>query len=487
MKPGIILFTVLCIPFLAFSATIYVPDHYPTIQQAIDAAVNGDTIIVRPGTYVENIDYNGKIISLKSELGPEKTIIDGNQAGNVVMIGFDLGPETILEGFTITNSGASGSGIACRSPAVIRNNIITGNTALSGGGIACWEAATITKNKIVGNTSHYGGGIHCKSEPTIIDNIISDNTGSSIGGGMYCLDASPVIAGNIISNNSTGWGGGINCNNSFPTFTNNIISGNTGSDWGGGISSFNSSILIDNNTIAGNKVINFSGGGIYSKTSSIVVVNTIFWNNEAPTGPEISIKSTSTLAIDYSNVKGGQPFVYVDPGCTLNWGAGMIDADPLFVDPANNDFHLTYNSPCRNTGDNTAVTEPFDFEGDPRPAWSGTVDMGADEFYTHLYCMGDFFPNGSIEGKLVGTPGTSPVGLFMGSGVLDPPVPTIWGNFHLQSPWLLIPLVPVPGDGVLVLPATIPATPAAPYDLPVQALIGLAPDSLTNLFVMEIR
>jgi hypothetical protein len=478
----------LAIPALAFSATIYVPDHYPTIQQAIDAAVNGDTIIVRPGTYVENIDYNNKIITLESELGPEVTVIDGNQAGNVVKIGFDLGPETVLDGFTITNSGASGSGVACASPAVIKNNIITGNTALAGGGIVSWEAATIANNKIVGNSSYYGAGLHFKGEPTIIGNIIADNTADGIGGGMYCLDASPVIAGNIISGNWTdGWGGGINCNNSTPIFTNNIICGNTAEGSGGGINSFHSTIFIDNNTITGNKAIDSDGGGICANSTSTTVVNTLLWNNEGEDGPEICIRSSSTLTIDYSDVKGGQSFVYVGPSSTLNWGSGMIDADPLFVDPANSDFHLTYDSPCRNTGDNSAVTELYDFEGDPRIAWSGTVDMGADEFYTHLYCMGDFTPSGSIVGKLVGLPGTFPVGLFFGSGVLDPPVTTIWGNFHLQAPWLLIPLIPIPGNGVLALPATIPATPPAPYDLPMQALIGLNPDSLTNLFVLDVR
>jgi hypothetical protein len=75
----------------------------------------------------------------------------------------------------------------------------------------------------------------------------------------------------------------------------------------------------------------------------------------------------------------------------------------------------------------------------------------------------------------------------MGADVLEPPLPTVWGYFHLQSPWLLIPLVPIPANGVLVLPATIPASPSAPYDLPMQALIGLQPDSLTNLFVLEVR
>jgi hypothetical protein len=71
--------------------------------------------------------------------------------------------------------------------------------------------------------------------------------------------------------------------------------------------------------------------------------------------------------------------------------------------------------------------------------------------------------------------------------VLDPPQSTAWGNFFLQPPWLLLPLVPIPAEGVLILPATIPMSPPAPYDLPMQALIGLDPDSLTNLFVLEIR
>ena len=58
------------------AATIYVPDDYPTIQGAINAAVDFDTIIVRPGTYVENIDFAGKAITVKSEDGPDVTVID---------------------------------------------------------------------------------------------------------------------------------------------------------------------------------------------------------------------------------------------------------------------------------------------------------------------------------------------------------------------------------------------------------------------------
>jgi len=77
--------------------------------------------------------------------------------------------------------------------------------------------------------------------------------------------------------------------------------------------------------------------------------------------------------------------------------------------------------------------------------------------------------------------GASP--LFIGSGIMDPPMQHSWGDFYLESPWLLFPLVPIPADGVLVIPATLPSTPA-PYDIPMQALIGW---ELSNLFVVEVR
>ena len=86
----------------------------------------------------------------------------------------------------------------------------------------------------------------------------------------------------------------------------------------------------------------------------------------------------------------GQESCYVASGCILNWGAGMIDADPLFVESAINDYHILNDSPCKDAGDNSIVpTEtPVDFEADPRIAYS-VVDMGADEFHTHLYFIGD--------------------------------------------------------------------------------------------------
>jgi hypothetical protein len=128
----------------------------------------------------------------------------------------------------------------------------------------------------------------------------------------------------------------------------------------------------------------------------------------------------------------------------------------------------------------------YDFEGDDRDAYL-FPDIGADEFHRHLYVTGDAEPEGFIKAKIVGQPGTWPVGLFIGSGVLEPPVQTSWGHFRLLSPWHLIPLPPIPGNGVLVLPATIPAHPPAPYNLHLQALIGLETDSLSNVYVLRVR
>jgi hypothetical protein len=407
--------------------TIQVPGDQPTIQAAIDAAAGGDIVVVASGTYAENIDFLGKAITVISASGAATTIIDGNQKGSTVLFAGGEGPDSVLDGFTL------------------RNGIGT-------------ELAPLYE---------YGGGILCKnvSSPLIRNNIIIENY-ASFGGGIYCSS------------------------DSFPEAANNIIFDNV-ADWaGGGILCIEASMMIENCTIHGNSA-SLGGGGIYCiGNSTIDAVNSIFWENAAPKGPDIAVRSAaapSMFTISFSNVKNGPAAVHVDPGCTLDWGPGMIDSDPLFVDAGNGDFHLTFQSPCRASGDNSAPGLPFvDFEGDPRIA-HGTVDMGADEFYTHLYCTGEFTPGGSIAGKLAGLPGTTPVGLFLGAGVLDPPHATAWGNFHLQAPWLMIPLVPIPSNGVLVLPATIPATPPAPYNLFTQALIGLQPDSLTNVLVLEVR
>jgi len=421
MRPAILFAIILLCP-VCFAATLHVPDDYPTIQEAIDVAANGDIILVAPDTYVENINFLGKDIKVKSEKGPGVTVINGNRMGSVVTFQSEESIDAILEGFHLTNGFSN-----------------------AGGGILCENSApTIVGNTISFNESGYdGGGILCNSsDALILNNSIQHNWAAKSGGGIWCgsgLSPSPTIINNLISSNiASGWeGGGIYVN-------------------GEGMSP-----VIINNTIVKN--ISYGNGGGFRMTINSPVCNTIVWGNQ----PD---QIHGYGDVTFCDVQGGWP------------GTGNIDADPLFVESLVGDYHLTWQSGCRNAGNNSMVIEVQDFEGDPRIGF-GTVDIGADEFYTHFYCTGDFNPNGTIRGKLVGLPSTSPVGLFIGTDILDPPLSHPWGNFYLKAPWMAIPLFPIPSNGVLTIPERIPPIPS-PYDIPMQALIGW---ELSNLFVLNVR
>ena len=109
-----------------------VPRHYPTIQAAIDHAANGDTITVAPGTYFERIHYGGRSIVLRSEEGPEETVIDAQYQGLAVEFGSGCDPSTTFEGFTVTHGAAVGTSFtaglwADDSSGCVRNNIFLRN------------------------------------------------------------------------------------------------------------------------------------------------------------------------------------------------------------------------------------------------------------------------------------------------------------------------------------------------------------------------
>jgi parallel beta-helix repeat protein len=584
-RPVLAILLACFLPAAALSKTIHVPGHYAKIQQAIQAAGTGDTIIVAPGTYDENIDFLGKAVTLTSNGGPEATIIDGRATGTVVTFDDGEGKDSVLQGFTVTNGSGTatlyldrrGGGIYCRnlSSPTINGNNICGNHADIGGGIYCEDASPeirantiesntaggcggiyledcaplITKNTVSNNTSvNYGGGIQCvDGSPEISDNLIIGNAGTS-GGGIYIsLYSSPLISGNTITGNSAleGQGGGIFAtSNAYPTITHNTITENV-SNSGGGISCFHkSSAIIINNLIANNTAVSFSGGGIscwqtecdplitnnllidnnafdkgggiYCYQSSPLIanstliknqalygggiachtdaspeiVNTILWSNTANYGKEISATKVLTgfachPVISYSDVEGGQSSTYIVSTCSLDWGQGMINADPLFINAPAGDFHLRYASPCRDAGTNAGKNLPNDdFEGDPRVA-IGDMDIGADEFHPHLYCTGEAAPGNLITIHLVDLPGTSPVVLWIGTGILDPPMTTGYGDWYLAFPLLLqANLSSIPSGGVLSLPHTLPPDTPTPWDIPLQ---GGAGTNLTNLCIIEIR
>jgi hypothetical protein len=380
---------------------IRVPDDKPTIQSAIDAAAAGDTVLVASGTYFENINFRGKAITVESDQGPEVTIIDGNLAGSVVTLASGEGPASVLRGFTLQRGDASGyygsegGGVRIeRSSPTIQGNIITNNRACgSGGGIeADFSSARIEDNLITNNgqsllcSGGIGGGIAVLAGQTqVIDNIIVGNTWrSSSGGGIALFGGTPIVRGNLIRANSAyDSGGGIDVSNSDALIVQNLIIGNQAEQGGGiyfGVGDGERGPLLVNNTIAENLG---QGSGIFAvgfdahaQLFNNVVVgasgqSAIYCDPSFdPTPPVFMFNNVYTPdASAYGGICG-------DPTGTY----GNISADPLFVDPLSNDYHLGSGSPSVDAGDNTAPDLPAtDFDGDQRII-NDRVDQGVDEY-----------------------------------------------------------------------------------------------------------
>ncbi len=406
----LILPAILLFPSISTSATHRVPDEYATIQAGIDASVDGDTILVADGIYTgsgnKNINYDGKAVSVLSENGPERTVIDCENSGRGFHFRNGEGPFSRLEGFTLRGGCVdySGGGICCRyySSPTITNCFITGNRTNNGGGIYClYSSPTITKCTITENTTSgtygdgggilcaydsspiirdctitgniaefYGGGILCahNSSPIIANCTIEENKGD-YGGGIYCGEASPTItectiSWNIVSMRS---GGGIHCYKSSPIITNCSITGNTASGsecYGGGICCYRfSHPTITNCTITENTTSG-EGGGVYCSSSSPLLTNcTITENISSGDGGGIYCRVSSDPIITNCILWSDSPDeVYVASGDPVvaysdiqgGWvGEGNIDEDPLFTLKSwfGFDYGLRTVSPCIDSGD----------------------------------------------------------------------------------------------------------------------------------------
>ena len=422
-KVVLLVLSILLCSGITFADTINVPGDQPTIQAGIDASVDGDIVLVQPGTYVENINFAGKAVILGSLFYTtqdisyiSQTIIDGNQDGSVVTFESEEDSISILSGFTITNGQGGGSypdwtggGITCinySSPS-LENVTITGNSAGYGGGIICINnsSPSLENVTITNNSAGSGGGIYCtsSSSPSLQNVTITDNSADEFGGGIICYSSSPNLENVTITDNSAYYGGGINCSSSSPSLENVTITNNSAGQSGGGITCRNSSSpILVNVTITGNSANNW-GGGIYCYSSSnLILVNCISWNNSPQEVLFANNDDPNTITIAYSDIDGGEEGIETNNNGTVNWLEGNIDADPLFVDAGMGDYRLSEDSPCIDTG-----IAYFEYDGDV------LVDLSEDEYYGAAPDMGvyeygmvatDEFEIENVESKISNYP-----------------------------------------------------------------------------------
>lgn len=403
---------VLCLPHQSEAATIRVPSDTLTIQQAIDVAADGDVVLVAPGTYIENITFRGKAITVESEQGPQVTIIDGGGAGSVVTFRSGETRNAVLRGFTVRNglNNFNGGGVLIQnsSPSIIGNRIVN-NGSCTGAGIyssfssPLIQGNTVSRNFVYACSGASGLGVYIggDSAAELIENTITENSGFANGGGVTLFAAgrvvlrSNVIARNLVSGFSPcAQGGGIwMVNNSQATIVNNLVIGNAagcggGFYWGG--TSSTASVLLANNTFADNDAPDGSAILASYVDTRHVLANNIIVAKAGQTAFACSnFSSVPSPVLNTSLVfsAGGQAY---GGTCADQTGLrGNLSADPLFLRPpfgdVAGDYRLQTLSPAIDAGDNTVPLPATDLAGSARVIDGNQdgvarVDMGAFEY-----------------------------------------------------------------------------------------------------------
>ena len=328
-----------------------IEEQFASIQDQIDAASDGDTVLIQPGTYTGNINFKGKNIvvgSLYLTTGDasyiQQTIIDANKNGSVVKFENDEGPEAVLAGVTLTNGSAyQGGGIYVNGASpTLRDLVITGNQVLSctegpltvtaaGGGIYLSNSEAILNNvSLNGNKSEIsGGGIFCQTSSPSFRNITVAEDTASDGGGIYLMASNPEMVRMWLTNNVGDRGAGIFFSLSNPTLENVIVAQNVAAHDGGGLYLINSGPDLVNVVVADNEAT--SGGGAFLSGASPDIMNSMIWGN-SPEGVYFQGSGTaSSVSFSYSDVEGGISDVQTNDNGTATWGAGNIVEEPAWA------------------------------------------------------------------------------------------------------------------------------------------------------------
>jgi hypothetical protein len=320
----------------AGAADIYVPGDQPTIQAGIDAASNGDSVIVDPGTYLENVVWDGKDLQVIGA-GPGSTLVNGDVDGDGVGNGpcFEIRngvPDTaVLTGFTLTNGAApAGGGLYVHDGCslTVSNNEIVNNWAdLRGGGVSLVESdVLLDSNWILFNTSgDLGGGIAAEGgELALFYNAVGGNSayfggGCYLGGSTADLDYNLVLGNRAQYDSDSGYGGaggGVYLNGSTALLLENSVTANEAGLYGGGIYAYTSAVGLYGNDVDYNLADDPEGlgGGMFLDSSLADLASNWINRNEAGTAGGGMFLHSTTATQTFDSVTGND---------TDGWGGGM--------------------------------------------------------------------------------------------------------------------------------------------------------------------
>lgn len=403
MRQGFLFLTIATLSVGCYADTLVVDPNgdgdYFTIQSAIIAARDGDTVLINKGIYTgegnRNIDFKGRAITVRST-DPNNpatvaaTVIDCQNIHRGFVFFREESSSSILSGLTIKNgySGHTGGAILIfhSNPTIEYCRMTNSYADDYGGAIAINSCNPIIKHcQIINNHASTGGGIDSRySSPTIYNCTVDDNK----GGGIWFVESNAIMTDCIISDNSDG--SGIKCTRSDLSITNSVIQKNHSEGMGGGFYFFQCdnpqviNCLIAGNTSYGASAMYMVEGHPKIKNCTIVEndewrgFGTIYCNNqEGGTG-------TITNSIIWDNYDGEAIRGNVHTSfCNIKDdypGEGNLNTDPLFIEPSMGNYHLSATSPCINTGnpagDYNGLT---DIDGESRVIM-GRIDIGFDEF-----------------------------------------------------------------------------------------------------------
>jgi predicted outer membrane repeat protein len=357
------------------ATTWHVPGDAPTIQGGLDLASPGHTVLVGPGTYVENILMRDGVTLLSSG-GPGVTFVIPAYLLEPIVRCIGLGSGTVIHGFTFQyGEDFLGAGVYCSGSAVmilenrflfncaydgaaiamvsgtggsIENNVFEQNLAESWGGAILLEDSSpkVSGNTFRGNYAYFGAAIVCKygSCPDIVDNEFVENRAGKQGGAIHCrYDCAPLIRQNLFqSNEAAGSGGAIVVHeNSTPRVEYNVFWGNSASNACGIGLSFGSNAWLHNNTFYANYSLGDSlPATIGAYSNSIVTVRNCIITSSTG-GPAVACYEGSTADLDCNDLWSNDSNYL---GCAP--GPNDFYLDPMLCDPEYGVFYLDCMSPC---------------------------------------------------------------------------------------------------------------------------------------------